>query len=297
MGRKITLFVIAAACAGLCGFLIFAIVTKGLDRAGAWAVPLGTITAAVAAGAALWALMPQREKPPLPPELEVPDGVIPRAAEVTPVVKALTRRRTGKAGITVGLSGAGGFGKTTLAQMVCADRRVKRRFAGGIYPVTVGRDVRGAAAIAAKVNDVIKLVSGEDAAITDPQLAGRWLGSLLNVGPRKLLVVDDVATTAAAPRSGPEFMTSPDGKPHNRQAHQQTRCQPHCQPNRPTQVKATIAGRLIWHGTAACNPWRLSAARLSTTRQAPRCVAMPPGRRIPSGVYREWSMSRGQSHA
>ena len=98
----------------------------------------------------------------------------------------------GTVGITTGLYGAGGFGKTTLAQMVCADRRVRRRFGGRVYLVTVGRDVRGAAAIAAKVNDVIKLVAGEDATFTDPQLAGQQLGSLLDAGPRRLLVLDDV---------------------------------------------------------------------------------------------------------
>ena len=95
-------------------------------------------------------------------------------------------------GITTGLYGAGGFGKTTLALMVCADRRVRRRFAGRVYLVTVGRDVRGAAAISAKVNDVIKLVAGEDATFTDPELAGRRLGALLDAGPRRLLVLDDV---------------------------------------------------------------------------------------------------------
>jgi hypothetical protein len=61
-----------------------------------------------------------------------------------------------------------------------------------VYLVTVGRDVRTAAALAAKVNDVIKLVAGEDATFTDPELAGRRLGSLLDAGPRRLLVLDDV---------------------------------------------------------------------------------------------------------
>ncbi|HEV3293785.1 MAG TPA: NB-ARC domain-containing protein, partial [Streptosporangiaceae bacterium] len=100
--------------------------------------------------------------------------------------------RVGTVGITTGLYGAGGFGKTTLAQMVCADRRVRQWFGGRVYLVTVGRDVRGAAAIAAKVNDVIKLVFDVDAVFADPQLAGRRLGSLLDAGPRRLLVLDDV---------------------------------------------------------------------------------------------------------
>ena len=111
MGRKIALFLIAVPCAGLCAFLIFVMVTKGLDRAGVWAIPLGTIAGAIAAGASAWALVPRSAKQPLPPDLEVPDWVIPRAGEVSSVVKALTRRRAGTAGIITGLSGAGGFGK------------------------------------------------------------------------------------------------------------------------------------------------------------------------------------------
>ena len=58
--------------------------------------------------------------------------------------------------------------------------------------MTVGRDVRGAAAIAAKVNDVIKLVAGEDATFTDPELAGRRLGVAAGRRAARLLVLDDV---------------------------------------------------------------------------------------------------------
>jgi WD40 repeat protein len=128
----------------------------------------------------------------LPPELKVPEWVVDRPAEVAAVVTALTGNPAGTVAITTGLFGAGGFGKTTLAQLVCADRRVRRRFGGRVYLVTIGRDVRGATAVAAKVDDVIKLVAGEDATFTDPDLAGRRLGSLLDAGPRRLLVLDDV---------------------------------------------------------------------------------------------------------
>ena len=61
-----------------------------------------------------------------------------------------------------------------------------------MHQVTIGRDVTGAAALAAKVNDVIKLVTGEDAIFTDPQLAGQHLCALLDDGPRRLLVLDYV---------------------------------------------------------------------------------------------------------
>jgi hypothetical protein len=176
----------------MCAFLVMVLIRKGLAQAGLWAAPLGALAGIVAAAAAIWAVAPRPVKVPLPPELQVPDWVIGRPAELTAVVKALTGGRARTVGITTGLYGAGGFGKTILAQMVCADRRVRRRFRGRVYLVTVGRDVRGAETIAARVNDVIKLVTGEDATFTNPEDAGRRLGSLLDAGPRRLLALDDV---------------------------------------------------------------------------------------------------------
>src|ERR1019366_354564 len=181
----------AVVSVAACVFLVAVWVGQGLVQASLWAAILAALAAVVAVVVAVWAL----PKPPqalLPPELEVPDWVVDRPAEMAAVVKALVGGGAGTVGIRTGLYGAGGFGKTTLAQMVCADRRVRRRFAGRVHLVTVGRDVRGAAAVAAKINDVIKLVSGEDATFTDPHLAGQQLGSLLEAGPRRLLVLDDV---------------------------------------------------------------------------------------------------------
>ena len=183
-----------AAVLGVAGciFLGLFLAGQGLERASLWAAVLGLPAGAVATATGVWTLVIQRSKVLAPPELEVPEWVVDRPAEAEQVVTALLRGRGGTVGITTGLYGAGGFGKTTLALMVCADRRVRRRFRGGVYLVTVGRDLRGAAAVAAKVNDVIKLVAGEEATFTDPELAGGRLGALLDTGPRRLLVVDDV---------------------------------------------------------------------------------------------------------
>ena len=162
---------------------------------------MGALAAVVAVPVAVWVSssgapeVPVLTEPkiPVPPEPEVMAGVVDRPAELDAVVNALIAAGAGTVGITTGLYGAGGFGKTTLAKMACADRRVKQRFGKFVYPVvTLGRDVRSAAAIAAKVNDVIKLVAGENATFTDPQLAGARLGSLLDAGPPALLVIDDV---------------------------------------------------------------------------------------------------------
>ena len=191
---------VAAVSLAACAFLIAVLVREGLAQAGLWAGPLGALAAIVAAAAAVWALaprasmvsLPPEPDVPVPPELQVPGWVVGRPAELDAVVQALVAGQAGTVGITTGLYGAGGFGKTTLALMVCADRRVRQRFRDRVYLVTVGRDVRGPAAVTAKVNDVIKLMTGENATITDPQLAGQQLGALLDAGPPRLLVLDDV---------------------------------------------------------------------------------------------------------
>jgi NB-ARC domain len=180
--RKIALGLVTAAGIAGCVFLIVVMVRQGVARSGAWAAPLAALAGIAAAVAAVWGPVAWPPKVPVPPELEVPDWVVGRPAELAPVVRALAGGRVGTVGITTGLYGAGGFGKTTLARVVCADQRVRRRFGRRVFLVTIGRDVRGGAAIAAKVNEVIKLMTGEDATFTDPQLAGTRLGALLEEG-------------------------------------------------------------------------------------------------------------------
>ena len=184
-----------------CAFLVAVLVHKGLAAAFLWAGVVGALAVVVGLPLAVWASgfgnpevpVPPKAQIPVPPEPEATDGVVGRPAELDAVVTALTGAGAGTVGITTGLYGAGGFGKTTLAKMACADDRVKERFGRFVYPVvTVGRDLRGPEAVAAKVNDVIKLVVGENSTFTDPQLAGARLGSLLDTGPPALLVIDDV---------------------------------------------------------------------------------------------------------
>jgi hypothetical protein len=191
VSRKIALGLVAVVSAAACIFLIVVLVRQGLAQAGLWAAPLGAL-AGILAAAAVWLLVPRPPKVSSPAEVKVPGWVVDRPTEVSAIVTALVGGQARTVGITTGLYGAGGFGKTTLAQMVCADPRVRQRFAGRVYLVTVGRDLRGPAAIAAKVNNLIKQLTGQDASWTDPQPAGQYLGSVLDAGPRRLLVLDDV---------------------------------------------------------------------------------------------------------
>ncbi|MFD4821298.1 NB-ARC domain-containing protein [Streptomyces rubiginosohelvolus] len=105
---------------------------------------------------------------------------------------AVCGRRAEAVGITTALEGAGGFGKTTLATLVCANRRVRRRFRGRVYTVTMGRDVRGRSAIAAKVAEATAFITGDTTAFEDPDRAGEHLGRLLEQRRRTLIVLDDV---------------------------------------------------------------------------------------------------------
>ncbi|MFE2910986.1 NB-ARC domain-containing protein [Kitasatospora indigofera] len=129
--------------------------------------------------------------PPPPPAPTVDRWLVPRA-ELRAAVAAVLSRRRRTVGLTTSLHGAGGFGKTRLARMVCADRRVRRHFRGRVYQVTVGRDVRSAAEIAAKVSEAAELITGERVPFTDLDRAGDHFGRLLEQRPRTLLVLDDV---------------------------------------------------------------------------------------------------------
>ncbi|MFF3639037.1 NB-ARC domain-containing protein, partial [Streptomyces sp. NPDC002250] len=134
---------------------------------------------------------PVRSDPPPPAPLPVPEHFVPRK-QSQEVVTALCAGR-GQVGITSALWGAGGFGKTLLAKHVCAQRRVQRHFNGRVYFVTVGRDVRTRAEIAAKVGEVVAYITGDgNTPATEPDEAGAHLGRLLDERPRTLLVLDDV---------------------------------------------------------------------------------------------------------
>lgn len=136
--------------------------------------------------------------PPPPPRQTVPDWVVDRGerARTVKAVCRTPRRGRGHDGrtvaITTSLEGAGGFGKTVLARAVAASPRVRRHFRGRIYVVTIGRDVRGRAAIAAKVAEATRFITDDTTAFDDPGLAGDHLGRLLDRRPRTLLLLDDV---------------------------------------------------------------------------------------------------------
>jgi WD40 repeat protein len=107
------------------------------------------------------------------------------------LVAALTAPGPSVVGLTTGLHGAGGFGKSRLATWVCHLPEISRRYPGGLLWVTVGQEIRGAD-LAARINDLAFALCGRRPAVSDPDAAGAELGRLLNERQPVLLVIDDV---------------------------------------------------------------------------------------------------------
>ena len=168
----------------------------GMDRHPLWWTLGGT---AGVAGAGLLAWWAQRRYDEglaeLVPAVQRPEPwVVDRPAEVSQVVAALKRKSGGTVGITTAVQGAGGFGKTTVAKVVRADRRVLRRFRGRVHWVTLGRDA-GKEVLPGLVNGLIAQLDPDRAVtFTDARQATDHLAAILAKGPRRLLILDDVWT-------------------------------------------------------------------------------------------------------
>ena len=94
-------------------------------------------------------------------------------------------------GVTAAVRGTGGFGKTTLAEMVSADPRVRDTFPGGILWIEVGNAPEGRLPV--KIHELLQELTGSAAVTVDPRRAGGQLAEALG-DERTLLVLDDVWT-------------------------------------------------------------------------------------------------------
>ena len=118
------------------------------------------------------------------------DALVTRAVLLDQLRALLLREDFGPIGVT-GLYGAGGFGKTTLAQQASRLPELRDRFPGGMLWVTVGQAATGAA-LASILVDLIEQLSGARPGFVTPAQAGHHLGMLLDDRPPMLLIVDDV---------------------------------------------------------------------------------------------------------
>jgi NB-ARC domain/Domain of unknown function (DUF4062)/APAF-1 helical domain len=135
-----------------------------------------------------WASDVQPRRPWMAPPV---DRMVDRPELGDRLIAALTAPGAAEVGLTTGLAGAGGFGKTTLAAWVCHRPEIRRRYPGGLLWVTVGQEIHGAD-LAEKINDLAFALCSQRPAIADPDTAGAELGRLLDEREPVLLVIDDV---------------------------------------------------------------------------------------------------------
>jgi WD40 repeat protein len=121
---------------------------------------------------------------------DLPDPYVVRAdLHEAVVAQLLDERLEGPMAITTALRGAGGFGKTTLAQAVCHDDRVIAAFKDGILWATLGE--QKPPPVSAKLAGMYAALTGERPAFIDADDAANTLAARLQY-KRCLIVVDDV---------------------------------------------------------------------------------------------------------
>ncbi len=123
-----------------------------------------------------------------------PEGWIHRQ-EYDDVLEALCSEQGAQAGrsvgITTGLRGAGGFGKTALAQKLCFDERVREVYPDGILWATMGEEADSNSRLK-EILDLIRWWIGEEPpSFETVAAAGAKLRESLSKA-RVLVVVDDV---------------------------------------------------------------------------------------------------------
>ena len=92
--------------------------------------------------------------------------------------------------LTTALQGAGGYGKTTLANALGRDEDVQFEFSDGIIRVEVGKE---RLSVLQLILDVLAMLGPENKRVefADEKIAGEHLGEVLGEA-RLLLVIDDV---------------------------------------------------------------------------------------------------------
>jgi hypothetical protein len=113
----------------------------------------------------------------------VPADFVPRPEEYEQVIARLLAEPRGAVAITAAPSGAGGYGKTTLAKAICHDERIRKSFADGVLWVTLGQTPGD---LTRCVEDLIYRLSGKRPGFAGVEAATAELAEIL--GERDLLL-------------------------------------------------------------------------------------------------------------
>lgn len=128
----------------------------------------------------------QRRAPFMAPDL--PEKFVPRVVEYEALKARLLDARGDAVGTTAALRGAGGYGKTVLANALCHDPDIQDAYFDGILRVELGERPDNLIGI---VLDLIKMITGEAEGFNTIDAAASRLSEAL--GERRYLVVIDDA--------------------------------------------------------------------------------------------------------
>src|SRR5947207_6508682 len=125
---------------------------------------------------------------------DLPPGYVPRPQEFQALKDSLLREGSNRlTAMTSALKGAGGYGKTTLAQALCHDPDIKKAFPDGIEWVTLG-ETPSTGDLVAKIKGVIYRLSQTSPPVESLEVAVAELRAVLEER-RLLLVLDDAWRT------------------------------------------------------------------------------------------------------
>ncbi len=119
---------------------------------------------------------------------ELPDDFILRSGQAQQLKSLLLDQNDNPIITTIALHGMGGYGKTTLAKILCHDEDIRQAFDDGILWVTLGENPGD---LTGYVVDLIEILSGERPGFTGLDAAETRLLQLLTKR-NILLVLDDV---------------------------------------------------------------------------------------------------------
>lgn len=120
--------------------------------------------------------------------LKPPADFVQRPQEYEQLIEYLLAEDKQTVAITATLQGAGGFGKTTLAQAICHDERILEALPDGILWTTIGDD---RTKVIPGLRKLYQALTGEEARFVDEHDATVQLSAELDKR-RCLLVIDDV---------------------------------------------------------------------------------------------------------
>jgi hypothetical protein len=120
----------------------------------------------------------------------LPPSFVERTGTYEALKKHVLAPASGPVALTTALQGAGGYGKSTLANALCHDEDVRFAFSDGIIRIEIGKE---RASVLGLIVDVLEKLDpdGKRPGFQDEKIAGEHLAQVLGEA-HVLLVIDDV---------------------------------------------------------------------------------------------------------